>query len=171
MCLITIKKGPGRVLMRVLTIARCKIYDDSGAPTPGRVRRALQSSAYRNIYVRSQRAGQRVMESVTQFITQKLMIVVLRISPGSERGRPPGSTIVHSKSLLDGCIAPGTVRLAPVRRTEVWRKARISCRAETIQKPENRLGARVREVVPGTPGDFRQTPLPNNGETYREIGS
>src|SRR6202042_777594 len=29
-----------------------------------------------NIYVRSERAGQRVMKSITQFITQKLMLIV-----------------------------------------------------------------------------------------------
>ena len=33
-------------------------------------------ATYRNVYVRSERAGQRVMESVTQFITQKLKLKV-----------------------------------------------------------------------------------------------
>ena len=33
-------------------------------------------ATHRNIYVRSGRAGQRVMESITQFITQKLKLKV-----------------------------------------------------------------------------------------------
>ena len=34
----------------------------------------LPGPTHRNIYVRSERAGQRVMESITQFITQKLKV-------------------------------------------------------------------------------------------------
>ena len=33
-------------------------------------------ATHRNVYVRSERAGQRVMESVTRFITQKLKLKV-----------------------------------------------------------------------------------------------
>jgi hypothetical protein len=40
----------------------------------GRVR--FPSATRRNIYVRSERAGQRVMESITRFITQKLKLKV-----------------------------------------------------------------------------------------------
>ncbi len=36
----------------------------------------LPGATHRNIYVRSQRAGQRVMESITRFITQKLKLKV-----------------------------------------------------------------------------------------------
>ena len=36
----------------------------------------LPGPTHRNIYVRSERAGQRVMESITQFITEKLKLKV-----------------------------------------------------------------------------------------------
>jgi RNA-directed DNA polymerase len=45
----------------------------------------------RNIYVRSCRAGERVMASVTRFLTKKLRLKVKR---GQERGRATGGAQV-----------------------------------------------------------------------------
>ena len=45
-------------------------------------------ATYRNVYVRSERAGQRVMESVTQFITQKLKLKVNEAKDPKGTGTP-----------------------------------------------------------------------------------
>ena len=48
--------------------AHARFYESPGVRFPG--------ATHRNIYVRSERAGQRVMESVTRFITQELKLKV-----------------------------------------------------------------------------------------------
>ena len=48
--------------------AHVRFYEGLGVRLPG--------ATHRNIYVRSERAGQRVMKSITQFITQKLKLKV-----------------------------------------------------------------------------------------------
>ena len=50
----------------------------------------LPGPTHRNIYVRSERAGQRVMESVKRFITEKLKLKVNESKDPKSAGTPVG---------------------------------------------------------------------------------
>jgi len=86
----------------------------------------LLGPTHRNIYVRSQRAGKRVMESVTGFITKKLKLRVN--SEKSAVARPWERKFLGLSFTLKGphrrCIAPKSLARFKDRVREITRRTR-----------------------------------------------
>ena len=92
-----------------------------------------------NIYVRSERAGQRVMESVTRFITQKLKLKVNETKNAVAR---PAERKFLGFSFTDGSEVKRVI--APKALERFKRRIReITCRAKSVS-----LEATMAELVP-----------------------
>src|SRR3989449_6280750 len=88
-----------------------------------------------NIYVRSQRAGQRVMESITRFITQKLKLKVNETKSAVAR---PQERKLLGFSFTDGpdikrTIAPKAVERFKERIREITKQAKSGSLAQTMK--------------------------------------
>ena len=86
----------------------------------------LPGATHRNIYVRSERAGQRVMESVTRFITQKLK---LKVNEAKSAVARPQERKFLGFSFTAGpevkrVIAPKAMDRFKVRIREITRRAK-----------------------------------------------
>src|SRR6266487_950009 len=88
-----------------------------------------------NIYVRSERAGQRVMESITQFITQELK---LKVNEAKSAVARPQVRKFLGFSVTDGpvirrTIAPKAVERFKERIREITRQAKSGSLAQTMK--------------------------------------
>jgi len=102
------------------------VLDDLDRELERRGHRFVRYADDCNIYVRSERAGHRVMESVTRFITRKLKLKVNESK--SKVDRPQrckflGFRFVRSKSIKRG-LAPQTVQRFKRRIRELTRRTR-----------------------------------------------
>jgi RNA-directed DNA polymerase len=89
-----------------------------------------------NIYVRSERAGQRVMNSVTRFITQRLQ---LKVNQTKSAVAPPQQRKFLGFSFTDGpevkrTIAPKALEQFKRRIREITRRAKSASIESTIEK-------------------------------------
>src|SRR6478752_6636006 len=92
-----------------------------------------------NIYVRSERAGQRVMESVTRFITQKLK---LKVNEAKSAVAPPQERKFLGFSFTDGSEVKRVIAPKALERFKK-RIREITCRAKSVS-----LEATMAELVP-----------------------
>src|SRR6476620_11551790 len=92
-----------------------------------------------NIYVRSERAGQRVMESVTRFITQKLK---LKVNEAKSAVAPPQERKFLGFSFTDGSEVKRVIAPKALERFKK-RMREITCRAKS-----GSLEATMAELVP-----------------------
>jgi RNA-directed DNA polymerase len=94
------------------------VLDELDRELERRGHRFVRYADDRNIYVRSQRAGQRVMESVTRFITQKLQLKVNEAKDPKSTGTPVARP-QERKSGTDAQPHFSGSALRPVRRSSV----------------------------------------------------
>jgi RNA-directed DNA polymerase len=92
-----------------------------------------------NIYVRSERAGQRVMESVTRFITQKLK---LKVNEAKSAVARPAERKFLGFSFTDGSEVKRVIAPKALERFKK-RIREITCRAKSVS-----LEATMAELVP-----------------------
>src|SRR6476469_7542484 len=92
-----------------------------------------------NIYVRSERAGQRVMESVTRFSTQKLK---LKVNEAKSAVAPPQERKFLGFSFTDGSEVKRVIAPKALERFKK-RIREITCRAKSVS-----LEATMAELVP-----------------------
>jgi RNA-directed DNA polymerase len=92
-----------------------------------------------NIYVRSERAGQRVMESVTRFITQKLK---LKVNEAKSAVARPAERKFLGFSFTDGSEVKRVITPKALERFKK-RIREITCRAKSVS-----LEATMAELVP-----------------------
>jgi RNA-directed DNA polymerase len=109
-----------------------------------------------NIYVRSERAGQRVMKSVTQFITQKLKLKVNETKSAVAR---PQERKFLGFSFTDGpavrrAIAPKTLARFKRRVREITRRAK----GVSIETTMEELAWYMRGWVVDVPPEPRELP-------------
>jgi RNA-directed DNA polymerase len=98
--------------------AHVRFYEGLGVGLPG--------ATHRNIYVRSERAGQRVMKSITKFITQKLK---LKVNESKSAVARPQERKFLGFSFTDGpevkrAIAPKSLVRFKQRVREITRRAK-----------------------------------------------
>ena len=88
-------------------------------------------ATYRNIYVRSERAGQRVMASITRFITQKLKLKVNETKSAVAR---PQERKFLGFSFTTGPIAPKSLERFKQRIRDITRRAKGISMTTTMEE-------------------------------------
>lgn len=113
------------------------LLDDLDRELEQRGHRFIRYADDCNIYVQSQRAGERVLASVKRFIEQRLK---LRVNEGKS-----AVAKAHRRSILGFRFLPGrarTIRVAP----EALEKAKVTIRRLTRRNRSQRMAARVQAI-------------------------
>ena len=138
-CLSGCLSKPQDVAVEILCSADLLVLDELDRELGRRGLRFVRYADDCNIYVRSERAGQRVMESITRFITRKLK---LKVNEAKSAVARPQERKFLGFSFTDG---PEVKRAIAPKALERFKKRirEITCRAKSVS-----LEATMAELAP-----------------------